>query len=269
LHEVGYDIAIVVSKKDKRRGRGGGTAPSPVKAAALELGLQVSDDPDDLLTCDADLGVVVAYGRIIKPHILERLPLVNIHFSLLPRWRGAAPVERAILEGDPTTGVCLMTIEEGLDTGGVYACEELAIGEGETLDELNARLVELGTRLLLDRLRTGLGAPVPQDGEATYAEKIDPGELRIEWSQPVERVHRLVRLGEAWTEFRGKRLKVRRARPVALTTPLAPGELAGTAVGTGDGAMELLEVQPEGKRTVGAAAWVNGAHPSAGERLGP
>ena len=121
LHAAGYDIPLVVSAPDRRRGRGGATMPSPVKAAALELGLDVTADPDDVLDVDADLGVVVAYGRLIKPHLLEALPFVNLHFSLLPRWRGAAPVERAILAGDDVTGVCLMAVEEDLDTGGVYA----------------------------------------------------------------------------------------------------------------------------------------------------
>jgi len=121
LHDAGHDIALVVSGADKRRGRGGATSPSPVKAVALELGLPVTADPDDVLAVAADLGVVVAYGRIIRPHVLAHLPMVNLHFSLLPRWRGAAPVERAILAGDDRTGVCVMAVEETLDTGGVYA----------------------------------------------------------------------------------------------------------------------------------------------------
>ena len=107
----GHDVALVVTRPDKRRGRGGHLMPSPVKAAALELGLQVTDRVDDAIDVGADLGVVVAFGRLIKPHVLERLPMVNIHFSLLPRWRGAAPLERSILAGDEETGVCLMALE--------------------------------------------------------------------------------------------------------------------------------------------------------------
>jgi methionyl-tRNA formyltransferase len=122
LHDAGHEVALVVSAADKRRGRGSALTPSPVKAAALELGLPVTDRVDDVLslTPAPDLGVVVAYGRIIKPHILQAVRMINLHFSLLPRWRGAAPVERAILAGDRTTGVCVMDVEEGLDTGGVH-----------------------------------------------------------------------------------------------------------------------------------------------------
>ena len=157
----------------------------------------------------AELGVVVAFGRIIKPHVLAALPMVNLHFSLLPRWRGAAPVERAILAGDERTGVGLMDVEEGLDTGGVYREASVAIGPDETADELRARLVEVGTTLL--RRRAGRGsrrAAEPQAGEPTYAEKIDPRSSRSTGRGPPIEIHRLVRLGGAWTTHRGQRLKV-------------------------------------------------------------
>ena len=115
----GHDVRLVVTQPDRKRGRGGALVPSPVKQAAAELGLPVSHRVDDALDAGADLGVVVAFGRLIKPHVLERLPMINVHFSLLPRWRGAAPVERAILAGDTETGVCIMALEESLDTGPV------------------------------------------------------------------------------------------------------------------------------------------------------
>jgi methionyl-tRNA formyltransferase len=210
--------------------------------------------------------VVVAFGRLIKPHVLDALPMVNVHFSLLPRWRGAAPLERAILAGDTETGVCLMELEEGLDTGPVYACTRLAIGEEETADELRTRLVDAGTELLVDSLRKGLGTATPQEGEPTYAEKIEPDEHHIDWSRPAVEVHRVIRVGDAWTSFRGKRLKVRRANRSG--NGLAPGALDGLRVGAGDGALELVEVQPEGKGPMAAAAWLNGAHPGPDERLG-
>jgi len=162
LVEGGFDVPLVVSGADRRRGRGSATSPSPVKAAALELGLPVTERVDDVLGVAADLGVVVAYGRLIRPHVLAEVPMVNLHFSLLPRWRGAAPVERALLAGDDETGVCLMQLEEGLDTGPVYGCERTAIGLEETLDELRGRLVQVGTDLLLRSLREGLGEPTPQ-----------------------------------------------------------------------------------------------------------
>ena len=263
-----HEVQLVVTQADKRRGRGPSTTPSPVKAAALELGLPVSHTVDDVLATDAELGVVVAFGRLIKPHVLERIPMVNLHFSLLPRWRGAAPVERAILAGDAETGVCLMQLEEGLDTGPVYAVERTPISEEETAEELRNRLVDIGTRLLVEQLASGLGDPAPQEGEVTYAEKLTPEDFHLNWSLPAEDVHRRVRAGRAWTMFRGKRFIVTKAR-LAGETPAAPGAVDGVVVGCGDGrGVELVEVQPEGKPAMAAVAWRNGAQPSVDERLG-
>jgi methionyl-tRNA formyltransferase len=248
----GHDIALVVTAADKRRGRGSALLPTPVKAAATELGLPVTSRIDDVLelTPPAELGVVVAFGRLIRPNVLAELPMVNLHFSLLPRWRGAAPVERAILAGDDRTGVCVMEVEEGLDTGGVYRCVEVPIGVDTTADELRAVLVERGTDLLLDALRDGLGEPRPQVGESTYAAKIEPSELQIDWSRTPEEIHRLVRIGGAWTTHNGKRLKVWRTR------------LAD------DGSIQLVEVQPEGKARMPVAQWANGARWKPGHPLG-
>jgi methionyl-tRNA formyltransferase len=268
LLEAGFEVPLVVSQPDRKRGRGGALSPSPVKAAALELGLPVTDRVDDVLDIRADLGVVVAYGRLIKPHVLDRLPMVNLHFSLLPRWRGAAPVERAILAGDPETGVCVMALEEGLDTGGVYARRVVPIGDEETAGALRRRLVEVGTELLVATLSEGLGEPEPQVGEPVYAAKIDPAELEIDWTEPAVAVHRLVRLGRAWTTFRGRRLKVLAARLGSAERRLGPGRLDGSAVGTGDGWIELVEVQPEGKGAQPVAAWLNGARPGSDDVLG-
>jgi methionyl-tRNA formyltransferase len=267
--EAGWDVALVVSQPDRRRGRGSSLRPTPVKAAALELGLPVTDRVDDVLGAGADLGVVVAFGRLVRPHVLAELAMVNLHFSVLPRWRGAAPVERAVLAGDDETGVCLMRLEEGLDTGPLYACERVTIGPDETADELRSRLVGLGTDLLVDRLVAGLGRPVPQEGEPTYAAKLEPQELRLDWARPAVELHRVVRVGGAWTTFRGRRLKVRWARLApAGSTGLAPGQLEATVVGTGAGALELVEVQPEGRAPQPAQAWWNGARIGPGERLG-
>ena len=220
-----------------------------------------------MLDADVERGVVVAFGRLIKPHVLERVPMVNVHFSLLPRWRGAAPVERAVLAGDTETGVCLMELEEGLDTGPVYACERVAIDPDQSVDELRARLVAVGVPLLLDRLTEGFGDPTPQHGEATYAAKIEPHELHIDWHRPAAEVARVIRLGRAWTTFRDKRLRVLRARPV--TYGPRRGVIDDLVVGCGDGeGIELIEVQPEGKAPQPAAAWRNGAQPRPGEQLG-
>ena len=257
-----------MTRPDKKRGRGSALVPSPVKAAAQELELAVTFQVDDVLGLGAELGVVVAYGRIIKPHVLAVLPMVNIHFSLLPRWRGAAPVERAILAGDEVTGVCIMALEEGLDTGPVYASQERPIGDEETLEEVRGALTEMGTRMLVDLLAAGLPEPHPQVGEPTYAGKIEPEEHHLDWSRPALELHRVIRLGQAWTTFRGRRLRVLRAR-VSQGPELPPGELdpGSLRVGTGAGAIELVEVQPEGKAPQAAPAWRNGARLEAGECL--
>ena len=267
LVDAGHEVELVVSRADKKRGRGSALLPSPVKAAAVDLGLPVTATVDDVLGTSAELGVVVAFGRLIKPHVLERVPMINVHFSLLPRWRGAAPVERAILAGDTETGVCIMQLEEGLDTGPVYAVERVAIGPDDSADELRGRLVDVGTRLLVGLLASGLPEPVAQEGEATYAAKIEAGELQIDWAKPAVEIHRLTRLGRAWTTFRGKRLKVLRAR-LSDDGALAAGTIDGVRVGTGDGAIELVAVQPEGKGIQDAQAWKNGAHLQPGDHLG-
>lgn len=261
LVEAGHDAAMVVTQPDRRRGRGGALLPTPVKAAALELGLTVTDRIDDVLDVGAELGVVVAYGRLVKPHVLDALPMVNVHFSLLPRWRGAAPVERAILAGDAETGVCLMGLEVGLDTGPVHRRASVEISEDETADELRGRLVELGTGLLVDALAGGLGEGEPQAGEPTYAAKLDPEELCLDWSRPADELERIVRVGRAWTTVRGRRLKVLRACAHRVTGK-------GLSAPTGAGTLELLEVQPEGRAPMGASEWARGVRWQEGDRLG-
>jgi methionyl-tRNA formyltransferase len=273
LVAAGHEVVLVVSMPDRRRGRGGATSPTPVKAVALELGLPVTDQLDDVLGVDADLGVVVAYGRILGPDLLAHLPMVNLHFSLLPRWRGAAPVERGLLEGDATTGVCVMAVEQGLDTGGVHARAELPIGPADTAAGLRAQLSEVGATLLVDALAKGLGDPEPQGEDGiTYAKKIMVDDLCIDWSAPAVLADRQVRVGGAWTTFRGQRLKVLAAELLdGLPDDLrdvAPGTVGSNAtVRCGDGALRLVEVGPEGKRPMAAGDWANGARP-AGEQLG-
>ena len=273
LVAAGHDVALVVTRPDKRRGRRGAPAPSPVKAAALELGLTVTDDLAEATGVGAELGVVVAYGRIIPVAVLDRLPMVNLHFSLLPRWRGAAPVERALLEGDAETGVCLMAVEAGLDTGGVYAVESTGIDPDETVEELRARLVDIGCRLLVEHLADGrAGLPVPRDqaGNPTYADKLRSYEFELDWTRPAAHLRRVIRLGRAWTTFRGRRIRILAARHCERDgPPLAPGELAGADVGAGErSALELRTVQPEGKRPMEASSWLHGVRPGPGDRLG-
>ena len=260
LVDAGIEVALVVSQPDRRRGRGSGLGPSPVKAAALELDLPVTDRVDDLIDADVPLGVVVAFGRLIRPPVLAVVPMVNLHFSLLPRWRGAAPVERAILAGDDVTGVDLMAVEEGLDTGGVYRRAEVPIGPDDTLEELRDRLVQEGVQLLVDALHEGLGEPTSQVGEPTTAAKLDGEDRHLDWSGPATTIHRQVRLGDAWTTHAGQRLKVWRTHvPPVGDGPVAPA---------GDGLVELVEVQPEGKARMSGAAWANGAQWRPGQALG-
>lgn len=278
LARAGHDIRVVVTRADARRGRGGGVAPSPVKRVAGELGIEVVHSPREALGHGAELGVVVAYGRLVRPEVLAELPMVNLHFSLLPRWRGAAPVERAILAGDEATGVCVMALEEGLDTGPVFARCETAIGPDEPAGELRARLGEMGTGMLLELLEGGLPEPVPQEGEPTYAAKIEAAELELDFSAGARACQRLVRVGRAWTTFRGRRFLVHRAsvedEPAIEGVPFGagqvPGELFGERVATGEGPLHLrlLEVQPEGRPRMSALDWARGARLMPGERLG-
>jgi len=282
LYDAGHDVALVVTSQDRRRGRGSALLASPVKRCALELGLEVTDRVADVLSADVELGVVVAFGTLISAEVLEKVPMVNLHFSLLPRWRGAAPVERAILAGDDMTGVCLMALDEGLDTGPVYARVEVPILPGETAAELRARLAVVGRCLVVERLAGGLatlGAPVAQTGSPVYAAKIDRGELRLNWERPAVELERLVRVGRAWTTFRGRRLIVERARLAepegddgdsgtpSVARP-SPGALVGDTVVCGQGRLELLEVRPEGRAAQGFDAWRRGARPTEDECLG-
>jgi len=263
----GFEVALVVTRADKRRGRGAELMPSPVKAAAERLGLAVSHRVADALTVGADLGVVVAFGQLIKSDVLAGLAMVNLHFSLLPRWRGAAPVERALLAGDEVTGVCLMQVDVGLDTGAVIDRVEVPIGPRQTLDELRRSLVEAGTDLLVENLSNGLAPGTPQEGEATYATKLDPSEFAIDWNRPAAEIDRLIRLGVAWTTFRGRRLKVLAVEPSDRRGP-AGALIEPLVVACWEGALELDRVQPEGKPAMSASAWANGAQPRIGEQFG-
>jgi methionyl-tRNA formyltransferase len=274
LVDAGHDVVLCVTRPDRRRGRGATKSPNPVKEAALQLGIPVSQDMNDLIGLDAELAVVVAFGRIIPASVLNELPMVNVHFSLLPRWRGAAPVERAILTGDEETGVCLMKVAEGLDTGDVYAIRTVPMDDEVTLSELRRRLVDTACILLVETVKDGLkGLPEarPQRGEVTLAEKITKEDLHLDWSEPAEQLHRVVRLEHAWTTFRGKRLGVLEALVAEAQSrhrAAAPGTLNGTAVMTGAGILELQRVRPESRSPMSADEWLRGVRPGENERLG-
>jgi methionyl-tRNA formyltransferase len=272
LHAAGHEIALVVTQPDTRRGRGSEPSASPVKQAAQELELPVltpersSEVVDDVAKSGADLGVVVAFGQLLPEALLDAVPhgFVNVHFSLLPRWRGAAPVERAMLAGDPETGVSIMALEKGLDTGAVYANAVCPIAGHETAGELRARLATLGTELLVTTLPSvPTTIPSPQVGTPTYAEKLSVEEFELDWEQSAVDLARIVRSGNprpgAWTTDHGGRLKIWRARPLSASVDEPPGTVFGhTRVATGEGALELVEVQPEGRRVMAANAWLAG-----------
>jgi methionyl-tRNA formyltransferase len=268
LVDAGHDVAFVVTQPDRRRSRGKGSDPSPVRLAAEALGLPVRTPEkaravvDEARASRAELGVVVAFGQLLPTALLDALPsgFVNLHFSLLPRWRGAAPVERALLAGDTETGVCLMRLEAGLDTGPVYATARVAIGARETAGELRARLVDVGTRLLVDHLpavpRT---EPLAQVGEPTYAAKLTVEEFELDPGRSADELDRLVRAGNprpgAWMRVGGRRVKVWRAHPAGAVGGEHGSVTADGALVTAAGALVLDEVQPEGKRAMPASAW--------------
>lgn len=273
LVNVGLDVAVVVTREDKRRGRGSASMPSPVKEAATVLGVRVVHDVEDLLAehhrQPIDLGIVVAFGRLIKPHVLADIPMVNLHVSLLPRWRGAAPIERSILAGDEKTGVCLMQVEEGLDTGGVIASSSIQIDSNTTADQIRHDLMEQGTALLLQAIRTGDFVATPQQGEPTYAAKIETSERHIRWSESADMVSRRVRIGGSWTTFRGRRLKIHAVEVVEDEIPAGHISVEGDrlVVGCGERSVKLLEVQPEGRGRIGAREWARGARIEASESM--
>ncbi|MFN2488454.1 MAG: methionyl-tRNA formyltransferase [Actinomycetota bacterium] len=283
------EVAAVVTNPDRPAGRGMTERASPVKLAATEAGvelLQPSGGRDPALAARLrelapDVATVVAYGHILPGALLEipRLGFVNLHFSLLPKLRGAAPVQRAVMEGSPATGVSLMVLDEGMDEGPVLAAEAVAVDPEETAGALGARLAELGAELLVRSLpgyADGSLRPQEQDHEvATYAPKISPEEARIEWTRSSTGIRNLVRglnpTPGAWTTFRAVRMKVLEVGSGEGDGGLAPGEPAadrGLAVGTGDGRLELCVVQPAGKLPMTGAEWARGARLEPGDRLG-
>jgi methionyl-tRNA formyltransferase len=284
VHAAGHEIVLVVTEPDRRRGRGATLQPTPVKALALQLGLEVTETLQEIPRTAAELGVVVAFGRLIPSRVLELLPMVNLHFSLLPRWRGAAPVERAILAGDSYTGVCVMQVEPGLDTGGVYSSVSTPIGEEESATELTDRLAGLGARLLVDTLSLGvqaLSTPCPQQGEPTYAHKLTAADRYLDFSRSACELQRTVRVGRAWTTWRSRRLLVLSAG-TAPDSELVRAESAGDtdrresltgrlrdeAIVCGSGMLVPRLVQLEGRRPQAFSEWIRGSRLASDDRFG-
>jgi len=266
LVDAGFEIPLVISMPDRRRSRRAAPTATPVKEVATQLGIPVSEEVADALSVDADCGVVVAYGRLIDRTVLAQLPMINLHFSLLPRWRGAAPVERAILAGDRATGVCVMGLEPELDTGPVYRRRETEIGEQTTAQELSEQLAKLGAEELVSAIQEGLTDPVPQIGTVTTANKIHRADLSLDWKLSAVELDRVVRVGGAWTTNESSLLKIHQTRVVSGKGE--PGVLDHDLVGTSKDLLQLLIVQPEGKSRMEAGAWINGAHLGTKARLG-
>lgn len=283
-----HGVAAVVTRPDRPKGRGRALAAPPVKEVAARSRIPVlqPESPKEEGFAEAlrgfspDALAVVAYGHILPAGVLEVAPAVNVHFSLLPRYRGAAPVQRALMDGATETGVTTFLLERTLDTGPILLVERVAVGPEETAGELLARLAPLGAQMLvrtLDGLAAGSLRPAPQDPAlASPAPKIGPEEARIDWSAAAARLADLVRALNpspgAWTTFRGRRLTVWRGRAVSggdggAGSVVATGREA-FAVRAGEGALEPLEVQPEGKRRMSAGEFVRGYRPRSGERLG-
>ncbi len=282
------EIVLVVTQPDRPAGRGHKLKPPPVKELAIKYGIEVLQpnnlkDPeflDSLFSRDPEFGVVVAYGKIIPKEILSRLRCLNLHGSLLPRYRGAAPVQWAIINGENTTGVTTMLMDEGLDTGPVLLQQEVEILDEDTAETLSRRLSELGATLMvqtLKGLRQGTLSPQPQQGEPSYAPIIKKSDGLIDWSLPAIRIHNLVRglypWPTAYTYLNGKLLKILKTRPVDLSGQ--PGEVVRRTqkelvVATGAGALQILQLQPEGKKPQPVEAFLQGAgrHLKEGSKLG-
>ncbi|MGY1734163.1 methionyl-tRNA formyltransferase [Geodermatophilus sp. SYSU D01045] len=286
-----HEVAAVLTRPDARSGRGRKVGRSPVAERADAAGLPVLQprsprEPEflaQLADLDVDCAPVVAYGALVPPAALD-LPAhgwVNLHFSLLPAWRGAAPVQHAVMAGDEVTGACTFRLEQGLDTGPVFGLVTEPIGPRDTAGDLLGRLAVSGARLLvatLDGIASGELVPQPQPAEGiSLAPRIETADARVDWELPAHVVDRRVRgvtpAPGAWTTWRGDRLRLGPVEPLPSALALAPGEVSagpgGVVVGTGRGSVRLGEVQPAGKRVLPAADWARGARPAPGERLGP
>jgi methionyl-tRNA formyltransferase len=273
--------ALVVTPPDRRQGRGRKVKPPPAALAAQELGLELlqAENVNEeaalgrVRTAQPEAVVVCAFGQLIREPLLSEFPILNVHPSLLPRWRGAAPIERAIMAGDERTGVCIMRLTEGLDSGPVALREEVAIEPGEDFESLSARLADLGGELLVRALdlqaEGGLEFTEQDEAEVTYAEKIEPGDRRLDPERPAAELAAKVRaltphVGAYLDLPDGERLGIRRA--AAAGVRLAAGELAdhdgALLFGTSEGALQLELVQPPGGKPMAADAYLRG-HPLA------
>lgn len=278
LLDLGESVVTVVTQPNRPKGRSHSTlVPPPIKVRALAAGLPVfqPERPQGdefvaaLRAADLDLGVVVAYGHILRPAVLgiPRLGMINVHASLLPRWRGAAPIPWAIAHGDRVTGVTIMAMEAGLDSGPIVLARETPIGPEETAGELTVRLASLGAAALADairRYRDGVPALIPQDhGAATVAPKVGRDVARLDWSKPAEAVADTIRAFDptpaAWTTLGDSELKLFRPRTAKFGG--APGTVVALdpfTIAAGSGSVALAEVQPAGSARMATPQWIRG-----------
>ena len=286
-----HDVVCVVSQPDKPKGRGMQLHPTPVKAAAMELGIEVRQPATlkdgaflpDLTELRPDAIVVVAYGKILPEYLLNfpKYGCINVHGSLLPAYRGAAPMQRAIMDGNKVTGITTMQMAKGLDTGDMLEVAEVEITENDNFETIHDKLSAVGADLILSTL-TGLEAgtitPVKQDDSlATYAAKIEKSDCLLDFTRSAQELHDQIRglspIPLAFTKLNGKLLKIVASKVSAETTAKAPGTVLSTdkgviAVATGGGILHITEVLPEGKGRMSAAAFVNGKKIAVGDLLG-
>ena len=285
LIESEHDVIAVYTQPDRPAGRGRGLAVSPVKAEAQRHGIPVyqpeslkdEDAQQQLQALQADLMVVTAYGLLLPPPVLQvpRLGCINIHASLLPRWRGAAPIQRAILAGDKKTGVTIMQMDEGLDTGDMLAVAECEITDDDTGSSLHDKLMALGAQTLIEALPAiadgTLSGTKQDDAEACYASKLNKAEAKIDWSQSALQIQRAVRAYNSWPvaycsyQKKNKEAKLRLWQAEILPGAVAdklPGQVlaesaSGIDVVTGEGLLRITELQAEGKRRMAVADFLN------------
>ncbi len=291
--ESEFDIKLVVTKPDRPRGRGLKPSPPPIKKLAQKMGLKIfqpekiknEEAIKTIISCNADVAVVVAFGQIIPAELLKAFPLgvINVHPSLLPKYRGAAPIQRAILNGEKESGVTIMLLDEGLDSGPILMQKAISIGKCENAGSLHDRLSTLGAKLLAETiplLKKSQIQPLPQDESlATYAKPISKEELLINWNQPADKIIRTVRAFDpipgAYTFWRGKRLKCFDACYSGWTMPDGkPGKILGLESGkvliktADDNAITIGELQLEGKKRLKAEEFVRGIKDFIGTTLG-
>lgn len=291
LADSPHQVVAVVTQPDRPRGRGQRLVPSEVKAAAVELGLDVwqpnrlrsAEFDDEVRALSADLGVVAAYGRILSASLLAvpRLGMINVHASLLPRWRGAAPVHRAVIAGDQETGITIMQVVEALDAGPMLARLPTAIGPDDTSDVLEDRLAEAGAGLLIETVNAIARGPVTATAQderlVTYAAKLERLESSLDWDQPAEVLHNLIRGLQPWPIaaglLHGRRVLMRRSRPFPEETHTArPGtvlrvEPEALVVAASSGVIHLFDLQPEGRSAMTIRDYLNGRAVAPGDRF--